>query len=129
MLLGTHRPTLDEKGRIVLPVVFRGQLQGDLFTVLGDDEQVSLMTFDDYSDRRVAKAAAAKNGPDGRRELYRFQEFASQLSIDGQGRVAIPENLRERCGIDRSAPLMVIGMTTWIDIWSSARYREFMEST
>jgi MraZ protein len=126
MLLGSHRPTLDEKGRIVMPVGLRVGLDEMLFTVLGDDGQISLMAFEPYEDLRVKKVATALTGVEGRRALYRFQEFASQVKIDMQGRVALPENLREQCGLDRRDALTVIGMTTYVDIWSTARYRAFM---
>jgi MraZ protein len=42
--------------------------------------------------------------------------------IDKQGRIAVPQQLRERAGVERD--VIVIGALTHAEIWSPAKWNE-----
>ena len=52
-----------------------------------------------------------------------FFSQASDNSLDRQGRVLIPENLREHAALDGEA--VVVGVGDRIEMWSPARWQEF----
>lgn len=56
----------------------------------------------------------------------RFRDFfegsATELEVDGQNRIVIPQQLREFAGIDRD--VVVVGHTTYVEIWNKQAYDE-----
>jgi MraZ protein len=56
-----------------------------------------------------------------------FQRFFIGSAIEGevsrQGRISIPQNLREFAGLDRE--IVVVGLSNKIEIWAKEKYEEF----
>ena len=57
---------------------------------------------------------------------YTFSATAVEVMPNAQGRVIIPQSLREFSGIESDA--LVIGMNNRIEIWSKTKFDEFMAS-
>ena len=57
---------------------------------------------------------------------YTFSATAVEVTPNAQGRVIIPQNLREFAGIESEA--LVIGMNNRIEIWSNSKFDDFMAS-
>lgn len=116
MLLGTFEYRVDEKGRVPLPPKFRQELKGGLVLATAPDHCIF-----GYSEAEWEKLASSlRQGPVEPSKLRRLRRmlFASafNLELDGQGRIALPQALREYAGIDTEA--VVIGSETHFEVWS-----------
>ena len=115
MLLGTHTPRLDEKGRIILPAEFRDEFSSGLVITRGQDRCLYVFSqreFETLNERVRQAPIANKNARDFLRSLL---SGATDELPDKQGRVTIPAMLREYAGLDRD--LAVIGMGNRAEIW------------
>jgi MraZ protein len=120
MLLGRTQLTLDDKHRIVLPAAFRDSLQGNLFFALGDENQVGIWPEAAFQEKlAIKKARELQGGADGRREFLRFTSNASQVKMDAQFRVPVPETLRTLARLDRSRPVAMVGASDRVELWDS----------
>jgi MraZ protein len=127
MLLGQVQHNLDEKGRIVLPALFREQLHGPLYLALGENNELGLWPEASFVEKMDHKQSKELESPEGAREFARFSAFSGEAKMDAQFRIAIPEKLREKAGFDRSRPLVLVGMRTRLAIWDAARFEAYVE--
>ena len=124
LFLGTHGHTLDDKGRVSLPVRFR--------EVLGDGRLILTTNVDSHGRCLVAYPVAAWERFIGRvAELPQFDEDvlllkrlyvagATECAIDGLGRVLVPPTLREHAALQRD--VIWAGMGRQIELWDKERW-------
>jgi MraZ protein len=48
--------------------------------------------------------------------------LTSKQSLDSQGRMLIPADLREHAGLDKE--IVVVGVFDWVEIWDARRWNE-----
>jgi MraZ protein len=122
MLLGTHTPRLDEKGRLILPAKFRDEFSSGLVITRGQDRCLyvfSAREFETLNDRIRQAPISSKAARDFLRSLL---SGATDELPDKQGRVTIPVMLREYASLDRE--LAVIGMGNRAEIWDLTVWNE-----
>ncbi|MEJ5254497.1 MAG: division/cell wall cluster transcriptional repressor MraZ [Acidimicrobiales bacterium] len=121
MFVGTFEHSLDDKGRIVLPSTFRSHLADKGF-LSQLDGCLGLWTeagFQEVSSRLKEKI---REGLAPQEALRAFAANAHEVRPDSQGRITIPQRLRDFAGLGRDA--VVIGAIDRIEIWDSARWVE-----
>ncbi len=121
MFLGEHSHALDVKGRVILPVKFRDQLQ-EAFITSETDGCLALWPPDHFQRRAQEMQERAKGSPDDRTVARFFFAGAQEAAPDRQGRLALPPHLREFAGLERE--LVINGAFDHVEIWDSARWRE-----
>ena len=128
MFTGEYRHSVDEKGRIAVPVKFRSQLDPGSMVSGWMDDCLAIHTAEGWA-RLAAKVAAL---PVTDMESRRFQRFvfstATEAEMDKQGRVLLPAPLRESVGLEREAVL--VGSRDHAEIWAPDRwdaYRKTLE--
>ncbi len=122
MLLGTHTPKLDEKGRIILPAKFRDEFGGGLVITRGQDRCLyvfSMKEFDLLNERISQAPIASKAARDFLRSLL---SGATDEVPDKQGRVTLPGILRDYAGLTRD--LVVIGVGNRAEIWDANSWND-----
>ena len=120
MLIGEYRHSLDPKGRVNFPAKLREDL-GDSFIICkGLDNCLYVYRMSEW-DKLVEKTSALPSSK--ARTIQRFF-FASAVCCepDKQGRVLIPQTLRDYAGL--TGEIAVIGVSTRAEIWDSARWDE-----
>ena len=120
MLIGEYRHSLDPKGRVNFPAKLREDL-GDSFIICkGLDICLYVYRMSEW-DKLVEKTSALPSSK--ARTIQRFF-FASAVCCepDKQGRVLIPQTLRDYAGL--TGEIAVIGVSTRAEIWDSARWDE-----
>lgn len=120
MLIGEYRHSLDPKGRVNFPAKLREDL-GDSFIICkGLDNCLYVYRMGEW-DKLVEKTAALPSSK--ARTIQRFF-FASAACCepDKQGRVLIPQTLRDYAGL--TGEIAIIGVSTRAEIWDSARWDE-----
>jgi MraZ protein len=121
MFLGRYQHTLDAKGRLAIPARFREALAEGLVLTRGIDRCLALYPLAAWRPLAERVSALPLSDPDARNFRRLVFAEASDLSLDGQGRILIPPELRRYAGLERDA--LVIGMDTALEIWSPDRWQ------
>jgi transcriptional regulator MraZ len=117
--VGTHEHGLDDKGRMVLPAKIRAQL-GETGMVGMADGCLGLWTidgFDEIADRVAAAVEARETEP---AVLRKFMAYAFEVTPDQQGRVVIPQVLRDHAHL--GSEVVVNGRRDRAEIWAKERW-------
>ena len=125
LLLGTYTPKLDRKGRLALPAKFRDQLGSSLVMARGQERCVYLLPQREFR-RIAAQIQRTSLGNRAAREYLRvFLSGAVDQDPDRQGRVLIPQMLREYANLGDD--VVVIGVGTRAEIWNRASWQEYLD--
>ncbi len=119
MFRGEYHYTLDDKGRVVLPPKFRTDLGEAVIVTRGMDECIWVYPRQGWE----SVEDKLKSLPIGRRNFQRFLLAAAQeVELDRQGRITLPEALREYAAIGRD--VVVVGLIQRLEIWSEERWKK-----
>ncbi|HEX5938052.1 MAG TPA: division/cell wall cluster transcriptional repressor MraZ [Actinomycetota bacterium] len=125
-LLGTHSYSLDPKGRVSLPARFREAFDDGLWLTVGQDRSLYCFPRAEWERRSSEVDAFALSDRDGRAFARRFFSSAEQAKLDGQGRVTIPQRLRDAVGIGKE--VVVIGVRERMEIWDRVEFDRYVEA-
>ena len=127
MFLGTHTPRLDDKGRLALPAKFRTELEGGLVITKGQERCLFVFPMAEFS--RITELL--RSAPVTQRSVRDYSRVffasASHEVPDGQGRITVPGQLREYAGLSKDCT--VIGTGARVEVWDSAAWTAYLEST
>jgi len=131
MFYGQHRHTLDRKGRVIVPSKFR-QVLTDTFSekfiaTRGLEQCIFLFPVEQWNvlEGKV-KTLPFMTGSGARAFTRLLFSGAVECNMDKQGRILIPEMLREYAGIEKN--LVIAGVSSHMEIWSEERWEEYMKS-
>lgn len=124
LLLGTYAPKIDAKGRMALPAKMRAQLGEGLVLARGQERCVYLLPAQEF--RRIAMQIQRTSlGNRAAREYLRiFLSGAVDQEPDKQGRVLVPQMLREYAGLGDD--IVVIGVGTRAEIWDRQAWEQYL---
>jgi MraZ protein len=125
MFRGRHEHTIDPKGRVSIPAKFR--------EVLGKkyDERLVITNFDGClvaypHEEWILLEEKASSLSMVKKETRAFMRFfyssAIECILDKQGRILIPQTLREYADLDKE--VVLVGQLRKIEIWSKKRWSE-----
>lgn len=124
MLINEYMHTLDAKSRIMFPARMREEFGERFYLTRWLDDCIAVFNSSEW-ERLCEKI---KNLPAARsRDLQRFF-FASAVEVepDPQGRIVIPQTLREHSGITRE--VAIIGVYNRAEIWDKQKWLERSKS-
>ena len=124
MFLGTYTPRLDDKGRLILPAKFRGQLAPGLVMTRGQEHCLFLLPIEEFRQMHDQIRAAPVTSRHARDYLRVFLSGATDELPDKQGRISIPAPLRTYAGLDRD--VAVIGAGTRVEIWDLTAWETYL---
>lgn len=127
MFLGTHNPRLDDKGRVILPAKFREALAEGVVITKGQERCLYVFPEDEFARLAAALQQAPMSSKTARAYNRVFFASAHDETPDKQGRVTIPQRLREYAGLDRD--LVVIGASNRVEIWDAAAWDAYLEAS
>lgn len=124
MLLGTHTPKLDEKGRLFLPAKFRDELSDGVVITRGQERCLYVFSAKEFASvhEKLRQAPASVKG--ARDYLRVLLSGASDETPDKQGRVLLPALLRTYAGLTKE--LVIIGVGSRAEIWDAAAWNEYL---
>ncbi len=122
MFLGEYEHTIDDKGRITIPARFRPELAPGLVVTRGLDGCLFVYPTEEWAQLAERINALPLTQRDARTFTRLMYSGAAHAEPDRQGRVLIPQYLREFAGIE--AESVVIGLYSRIEIWNPDRWRE-----
>jgi MraZ protein len=121
VFLGTHTPRLDEKGRLILPAKYRDELSTGLVLTKGQERCLYVFPLTEFG--RITEAL--RTAPVTAKAVRVFFASASDEELDRQGRITIPQSLRDYAGLDRDC--VVIGANTRLEIWDATAWTTYLE--
>ena len=124
MFLGTHSPRLDDKGRMFLPAKYREDLADGVVITKGQERCLYVFPAEEFARITEALRAATDTAKAVRDYSRVFFASASDEAPDKQGRVTIPQGLRDYAGLQREC--VVIGANTRLEIWDSAAWTAYL---
>jgi MraZ protein len=124
MLLGTHTPKLDEKGRLFLPAKFRDELSEGVVITRGQERCLYVFSAKEFASihEKLRQAPASVKG--ARDYLRVLLSGASDETPDKQGRVVLPGLLRSYAGLTKD--LVIIGVGSRAEIWDASAWNEYL---
>ncbi len=110
-----------------MPTRYRERLQercgGKLVVTVDKDQCLLIYPLPDWEEHRAQIDAFAVFEPPVNRGLQRLMVgYATELELDGHGRILLPPNLREFGLLTRDA--MLIGQGLRFELWDEARWNE-----
>ena len=125
-LLGTHSYTLDPKGRLSLPTRFREALADGVWLTIGQDGCLFAFPRAEWERRSEEITASPLSDAAGRAYSRLFFGSSDEAKLDGQGRLTVPQRLRDRVGISKD--VVVLGVRDRMEIWDRAAYARYEET-
>jgi len=122
-LIGTYFHTLDEKGRMAVPFKLRADL-GDPFYITSLTEDCLVAYPEEEWEAFSAKLKAVPQSDVVTQHLVRnVTSNACKGEPDKQGRVLLPQILRDKAGIDKE--IVIIGALSRMEIWAKEKWNKY----
>ena len=126
MLRGHHPARVDDKGRLKVPAGFRVAIEqqygAELFVTSVTGEYVRLYPMPVWLEIERRLAEVPSTNPSKLRFLDRVNFFGQTAAMDKQGRVLIPQVLRETAA--RAGEVSVLGLQNHMAVWNRRRLEE-----
>lgn len=127
MFIGEYSLTVDEKGRLSIPVKFRASLSRGAVVTRGLDSALFLYTAKEW-DSLAGKLAGLPISRANTRAFSRLMlAGAMDLEMDKQGRVILPDYLRDFAGIKKK--VVVAGLYNRLEIWDEEKWKKYKNDT
>lgn len=127
MFIGEFQHTIDNKGRISIPVKFRKSLNKGAVVTKGLDECLFLYTKDEW-EKLALKLATLPIAKANSRAFSRLMlAGAMDVDIDNQGRVLLPDYLRKYSGLKKD--VIVTGLYNRLELWDSQKWEKYKQGT
>ena len=124
MFRGATKITLDAKGRLAIPTKYRERLlarcEGNLVVTVDRQRCLLIYPLRDWEDIERQLVRLPSSNPKVRSYRQMMVGYATELDLDGAGRVLIPKEHREFAGIERQSWLM--GQGWRFELWDQARW-------
>ncbi|MGO1411138.1 MULTISPECIES: division/cell wall cluster transcriptional repressor MraZ [unclassified Microbacterium] len=124
MLLGTHTPKLDDKGRVILPAKFREELAGGIVITRGQERCLYVFSTSEFEQVHERIRQAPLSNKQARDFLRMFLSGASAETPDGQNRITVPQHLRTYAGLEKE--LVVTGVGAHAEIWDANGWNDYL---
>lgn len=127
MFLGEYKHNLDIKGRMAIPAKFRDKLTAGAIITRGIDNCLFVFANAEWevlAQKLIALPLAQANS----RAFVRLMlAGASDVEIDNQGRILIPDYLRKYAGLKKE--VVVAGLYNRIEVWDEAAWQSYKTKT
>jgi MraZ protein len=116
--VGRYEHSLDGKGRLILPARFRSSFDA-LAVVSKYNERCLAIWTPEAFDRKADEMALLMDGtPEQRARARAWSMGSAEVDMDKQGRVPVPQYLREFAEMPESSMVLVHGALTHIELWN-----------
>ena len=122
MFRGNHPTRVDEKGRLKLPADFKAELQGEepqkFYITSKDGKRAQVYPLKAWEEIEAKLAKIPDMNPAKQAFLDVTSYYGQMAEMDGQGRILIPQILREaaKVGAKEAADVVVFGKMTFLEV-------------
>jgi MraZ protein len=129
MFRGNHPTRVDEKGRLKVPAEFKRVIDekySTQFYITSFDGKVAqLYPFEEWERIEQKLAGLSTFNPTKKKFLNRVNYWGQQVEMDGQGRLLLPQLLREAAAI--KGEVAVTGNLTYLEVRNLEAFRKEIE--
>ena len=124
MFLGQYFYTLDSKGRLIIPSRYREHLQGEVVVTRGLDRCITVYPINVWEE--IARKVTELPITDRRGRALRriFFSDADKIELDRQGRILLPDRLREFAGLTTTTEVAIVGLDRFIELWKPEAWQQ-----
>jgi MraZ protein len=126
MFRGNHPTRVDEKGRLKIPAEHKRVIDekyGTQFYITSLDGKVAqIYPFEEWEQIEQKLAGLSTFNPTKKKFLSRVNYWGQQVEMDGQGRLLMPQLLRESAQI--KGEVAVIGYQKYLEVRNLEAYRQ-----
>lgn len=125
---GQYRHSVDEKGRVSIPAAFRYLLMGQRGSFfLNRGFEACIIAYPEEKWGRVVDMVNSAPLDDENTRWFKRQFFsgAKEVSTDQQGRVLLPQFLKDHARI--TSDVVVVGVADYVEIWDAATWDKSVE--
>jgi MraZ protein len=130
MFRGANQLTIDAKGRMVMPTRYRDRLHemcaGKLVVTVDQQQFLLIYPLPDWEEIERKIMRLPSTNPEIRLLQQVMVGQATDLELDGHGRLLLPPNLREFARLTRDAVL--VGQGVRFELWDEARWNALTEA-
>ena len=127
MLLGEYKHNLDSKGRMAVPAKFRTDLSAGAIITRGLDRSLFIFGPKEW-EKLVEKLTSLPIAQANSRAFVRLMlAGASDARLDVQGRILIPDYLREYAGLKKQ--VVVAGLFNRVEVWDADTWQQYKTKT
>lgn len=123
--MGEYKHNMDKKGRVIIPAKFREELGDNFVATRGLDNCLFVYPMDEWSVLENKLTSLPITSKNARTFVRFFFSGATECSLDKQGRISIPANLRDYAELNKET--IIIGLANRIEVWASERWDTYLE--
>ena len=129
MFRGNHPTRVDEKGRLKVPAEFKRVIDekyGQQFYITSlDGKSAQVYPFEEWERIEQKLAGLSTFNPTKKKFLARSNYWGQQVEMDGQGRLLIPQLLRDAAVL--KGEVAVTGYLSYLEVRNLEAYRKEIE--
>jgi len=127
MFIGEYTLSIDEKGRLSVPVKFRADLKGKAVVTRGLDNSLFLYSISEWAKLAERLSTLPISKANTRAFARLMLSGAMDCEMDGAGRIVLPEYLRDFAKINKR--VVVTGMYNRMEVWSEEAWKRYKKNT
>ncbi len=127
MFLGEYHYTLDDKGRLSIPIGYRTALQEGAVVTRGLDHTLFLYPKEQWKSLAAKIAALPLSQADTRAFARLMLAGAMEVTIDRSGRITVPEYLRTYANLQKRT--VISGLYDRLEIWDEDAWQDYVTRT
>jgi MraZ protein len=129
MFRGFEQAKIDEKGRLKVPARYRQKLVelygADVFMTVIRESQLNIYPIKVWEEKESKLARVPDSLPEKHRFLLTANYYGTEKTVDEQGRLPIPQHLRDKVGLD--GEVAVLGTGTMLVVMNLQRVSKQVE--
>ncbi len=122
MFMGEYSHTIDAKGRLIVPSKFRELLGNEFVVTKGLDGCLFVYPNQEWNSIEEKFRNIPLTTKDARKFSRFFFAGAAVCEVDKQGRILLPQVLREFADLQKD--IVLVGVLSRIEIWSRERWQD-----
>jgi len=127
MFYGEFQHSIDRKGRLILPAKFRetakNQFVEKFFVTRGLDKCLFMFSEEEWRSQENKFKSMSFTKQQSRTFNRLLFSGAQEIAFDKQGRVLLPQYLKDFAGIKKD--VIIVGVSNRIEIWAKELWNDF----
>lgn len=127
MFIGEYIYSLDDKKRLGIPVKFRGLLGKKAVITRGIDQCLFIFSTKEWNSlaEKISKLPLSQS--DARSFARLMLGGAMEVTIDGMGRILLPDYLKKYASLKKKAVL--VGVLNRVEVWDEDSWEKYKNTT